>query len=151
LFAESSATSPSKASPLKLVGEAVIDGKKQVKEAVGDSPKVTEVGPIVTFTDELEVTIRPGGEVKVQVHIERRGGFTGRVPIDVKGLPHGVRVLDIGLNGILITEKETRRTIVLHAEAWVEPTEHPIVILAKQEGKNSEHAAKSVLLKVSAK
>jgi hypothetical protein len=87
----------------------------------------------------------------VQVHIERRAGFTGRVPLEVKGLPHGVRVLDIGLNGILITEKETRRTIVLHAESWVEPTEHPFVILAKREGKNSEHAAKSVLLKVQGK
>ena len=82
------------------------------------------------------------------VHIERRAGFLGRVPIEVKGLPYGVRVLDIGLNGILITEKETRRAIVLYAEPWVEPTEHPFVILAKREGKNSEHAAKSVLLKV---
>jgi hypothetical protein len=136
---------------LTLIGEAVIDGQKQVKEFVGESPKLEKPGEIATFTDESEVTIRPGGEVKVQVHIERRAGFTGRVPLEVKGLPHGVRVLDIGLNGILITEKETRRTIVLHAESWVEPTEHPFVILAKREGKNSEHAAKSVLLKVQGK
>lgn len=151
LYAEPAAKTPAKPMPLKLIAEAVIDGQKQTKEAVGDTPKVTDVGAIVTFTDESEVTIRPNGEVKVQVHIERRGGFTGRVPIDVKGLPHGVRVLDIGLNGILITEKETRRTIVLHAESWVEPTEHPIVVLARQEGKNTEHAGKSVLLKVKAK
>ncbi len=58
----------------------------------------------------------------------------------------GVRVLDVGLNGILITE--TTRTMVLHAEPWVEPVEHPFVVLAKREGKNTEHVAKSVLLKI---
>jgi hypothetical protein len=30
----------------------------------------------------------------------------------------------------------------------VQPTEHPIVIFARREGKNTEHGAKSVLLKV---
>jgi hypothetical protein len=60
-------------------------------------------------------------------------------------------VLDIGLNGILITEGETRRTFVLRAEPWVQPTAHPFVVLAKREGKNTEHAAKSVLLRVADK
>ena len=54
------------------------------------------------------------------VKIERRNGFKGRVPLDVKGLPHGVRVLDIGLNGILITERDTEREVVIYAEPWVE-------------------------------
>ena len=82
------------------------------------------------------------------VKVERRNGFAGRIPLEVRGLPHGVRVLDVGLNGILITEKETTRTFVIYAEPWVEPTEHPFVVLAKQEGKNAEYAAKSVLLRV---
>jgi hypothetical protein len=82
------------------------------------------------------------------VNIERRKGFTGRVPVEVRGLPHGVKVLDIGLNGILITERETRRTMVLYAEPWVEPTQHPFVVLARREGRNTEHAAKSVQLNV---
>ena len=82
------------------------------------------------------------------VSIERRGKFAGRVPVEVRGLPHGVRVLNIGLNGILITERETSREVVLYAEPWVKPMEHPIVVLAKHEGKNTDHAAKSVLLKV---
>jgi len=60
-----------------------------------------------------------------------------------------VRVLDIGLNGILITETETVRTIVIYAEPWVEATAHPFVVLARREGKGTEHAAKSVLLRVS--
>jgi hypothetical protein len=82
------------------------------------------------------------------VHIERRDGFKGRVPVEVRGLPHGVRVLDIGLNGILVNEKETKRAIVIYAEPWVQPTAHPFVVLARREGKDSEHAAKSVLLRV---
>ena len=53
------------------------------------------------------------------------------------------------MNGILITERETGRTFVPYAELGVEPTNHPIVVLARREGKNTEHAAKSVLLKVS--
>ena len=38
--------------------------------------------------------------------------------------------------------------MVLYAEPWVKPMEHPIVVLARSEGKNTDHAAKSVLLKV---
>ena len=82
------------------------------------------------------------------VHVERRNGFTGRVPLEVRGLPHGVRVLDIGLNGILLTEKDSARTVVLHAEPWVQPTTHPLVVLARREGKGTEHAARPVLLRV---
>jgi hypothetical protein len=86
--------------------------------------------------------------VKVTVRVDRRNGFKGRVPLDVRGLPHGVHVLDVGLNGILITENETTRTFVIYAEPWVQPTVHPFVVLARNERKGTEHAARSVLLKV---
>jgi hypothetical protein len=82
------------------------------------------------------------------VKIERRNGFAGRVPLDVRGLPHGVRVLNIGLNGILINPNQTEREIVLYADSWVKPTDHPIVVLSRVEKKGTEHAAASVLLKV---
>ena len=102
----------------------------------------------MTKTSVSEITIKPGQETRFVVDIERQGKFAGRVPLDVRGLPHGVRVLNIGLNGILITERETSREVVLYAEAWVKPMEHPIVVLSRSEAKNTEHAAKSVLLKV---
>ena len=148
LFAAPDAAVPAKAPPLKLIARAKIDGKELVREVTGGIPKVIEPGDIVTTTEQAEVTVKPGSEVRVTVTVERRNGFTGRIPLEVRGLPHGVRVLDIGLNGILITEKETTRTIVIYAEPWVEPTAHPFVVLAKREGKNTEHAAKSVLLNV---
>jgi hypothetical protein len=151
LFAEPAAQLPEKTPSLKLVAEAVIGGRNQVKEVEGQAPKLADPGDIVTTTEQAAVSIRPGGEVQLTVHIERRNGFSGRVPLEVRGLPHGMRVLDVGLNGILLTEGLTRRTITLQADAWVQPTERPIVILAKREGKNTEHGARAVLLKVEGK
>ena len=114
----------------------------------GGSFTLVEPGDIVTTTNLSEVTIKPGQEAKMLVTIERRNGFAGRIPLEVLGLPHGVRVLNIGLNGILVTERDTQREVVLYAEPWVKPMEHPIIVLAKREQKNTEHGAKSVLLKV---
>jgi hypothetical protein len=148
LFAEAGATVPATAHPLKLIAKATIDGKQLVREAAGGMPKILDAADIVTTTEQSAVTVQPGGETRLTVRVERRNGFAGRIPLDVRGLPHGVRVLNIGLNGILITEKETTRTITIYCEPWVLPTEHPIVVLAKREGKNTEHGAKSVLLKV---
>ena len=119
-----------------------------VREAAGGLPKLAEPGDLVTTTEQAEATVRPGKEVRVTVTIERRNGFAGRVPLEVRGLPHGVHVLDVGLNGILITERESVRTFVIYAEPWVQPIEHPFVVLARREDKNTEHAARSVLLKV---
>ncbi len=151
LYAEADARLPEKAPPLRLIAEAMIDGRKVVKEARGEAPKLADPGDLVTTAEKTEVTLRPGHETQLTVSIERRNGFTGRVPLEVRGLPHGVRVLDIGLNGILITERESRRTITMYAEPWVRATERPIVVLARREGKNSEHGARPVLLKIQEK
>jgi WD40 repeat protein len=151
LWAEPTAATPAKAPPLRLIARAVIDGKEVIREVNGGLPQAADPGDIVTTTQQAEVTVKPGGQVAVTAAIERRNGFAGRVPLEVKGLPHGVHVLDVGLNGILITEKETRRSFVIYAEPWVEPMQHPFVVLARREGKNTEHAAPSVLLKVAPK
>ncbi len=148
LFAEPGATVPPKAPPLKLIAHAVIDGKQVLREATGGLTKLTDSGDIVTTTEQSELTVKPGSEVRLMVKVERRSGFKGRIPVEVKGLPHGVRVLDIGLNGILITPEETTRTIAIYVEPWVQEMTHPFVVTAKREDKNSEHTAKSVLLRV---
>lgn len=148
LHAEATAKLPDKGIQPMIEGEANDTSRKIDFQERFDLPKLTDPGDIVTTTAETEVAIKPGQQTKLTVRIERRNGFTGRVPLDVKGLPHGVRVLDIGLNGILITERETTRTIALYAEPWVQPASHPFVVLAKREGNNTEHAAKSVVLVV---
>lgn len=148
LFAERTVVIPANATPLKLTARAVVDGKEIVREVTGGMPKLVEQGDLLTATDLQEVAVRPGGQAKLTVKIERRNGFKGRVPLEVRGLPHGVRVLDIGLNGILITEKDSSRTVVIYAEPWVKPITHPLVVLSRREGKGTEHAARSVLLRV---
>jgi hypothetical protein len=133
---------------VKAVGRAVIDGKEVVREATVGPVKVADNGDLTTATDVSEVVIRPGGEARMRVTIERKNGFKGRVPLDVRGLPHGVRVMNIGLSGILITPEVTEREVVIYAEPWVAPTERPMVVLSRSERKNTEHAAPTVVLKV---
>jgi hypothetical protein len=148
LYADESANSDPKHAPLKLVASASIGGKPVTHETTGGVPKVVDSGDIVTTTAQQTVTIRPGQETRLLVHVDRRNGFKGRIPIEVQGLPHGVRVLHVGLNGILVTERDTAREIFIYAEPWVQPMNHPFVVLAKSERKGTDHAAKSVLLKV---
>lgn len=147
LFAAVDATVPADAR-LMLTATGTVGGQEVTRTATGGTPKLVDPGDIVTTTREPVITIKPGQETKFTVDIVRRNKFAGRVPIDVKGLPHGVRVQNIGLNGIMITERETSREVVLYAEPWVQPADHPIVVLARREGKNTEHAAKAVMLNV---
>ncbi|VTT98315.1 wd40 repeat-containing protein : WD40 repeat-containing protein OS=Singulisphaera acidiphila (strain ATCC BAA-1392 / DSM 18658 / VKM B-2454 / MOB10) GN=Sinac_1517 PE=4 SV=1: WD40: WD40: WD40: WD40 [Gemmataceae bacterium] len=133
---------------LRMVARSESGGKDVVREFVGGAVKVVPVGDIVTTTRETALTLKPGQETKFVVDIARQGKFAGRVPVEVRGLPHGVRVLNIGLNGILVTERETTREIMLYAEPWVKPMERPIVVFARREGTNAEHAARSVQLKI---
>jgi hypothetical protein len=149
LYATDEATQPAKGTPLVLTARATIDGREVVKQVTGGMPTLRkDVNDITTTTAESEITLKPGGEVRLKVKVDRHNKFAGRIPLEVRGLPHGVRVLDIGLNGILITEKETERVVVIYAEPWVQAMDHPIVVLARREGKNTEHAAQSVLLRI---
>ncbi|MEO8024855.1 MAG: hypothetical protein ABI823_00195 [Bryobacteraceae bacterium] len=62
-----------------------------------------------------EVTLTPGGTGEIQVKIARQNGFGGRVPLEVRNLPERVRVLNVGLNGVLLNEDESERTFTLEA------------------------------------
>jgi hypothetical protein len=42
-------------------------------------------------------------------------------------------VNDIGLNGVMITEQETTRTIHIVVEPWVQPQTLPLVIVGRVE------------------
>ena len=149
LFAEPNAKLPEAMSlAFECAGEAMLGDQMLTSRTMVDMPLLVDSSDILTTVKESEVAIKPGGQAKMTVSIERRHGFQGRVPLEVRGLPHGVRVLDIGLNGILVNENETTRTVTLYAEPWVQAQDHPFVVLARREGKNTEHAAKSVLMRV---
>ncbi len=147
LFGEATAELP-KGAQVKLVATALVGDKELTHEVPLALPGKIGPGDIVTTVRQQSITIQPGKETRFTVDIQRQGKFAGRVPIEVKGLPHGVRVLNIGLNGILITERETSREVVLYAEPWVQPMERPLVVLARREGTGAEFAAKPLGLKV---
>jgi hypothetical protein len=94
----------------------------------------------VRFEPE-KVTIRPGQRIEMKLRVDRSPAFAGRVPFDVRNLPRGVRVLNIGLNGVLITEKQTERSIFIYAEPWAEPQERTFFAVGKCESANTEHAS----------
>ena len=122
---------------LTLAARASIGGAPVSREAERADPlDIVALAPrpdlVVTTTAE-RVELAPGGEATLTVKVERHNGFTGRVPISVMNLPHGVRVDDIGLNGVMITEEETSRTVHLVAEPWVQPHNQPIVVVGRVE------------------
>ena len=50
------------------------------------------------------------------------------------GLPHGVIVDDIGLNGVLIRPKESERVIFLKCASWVRETSRPCFARTREVG-----------------
>ncbi len=129
--------------PLKfrIVGRAQIDGKERVRVAEGDAPlELASVVPppdVVVSTDLSHVTLEPGQEVKVTLHVDRRNGFEGRVPCTVRNLPPGVRVVNVGLNGVLVTESQSNRTFTLHAEDWAKPITQPMYVVGAVESNST--------------
>jgi hypothetical protein len=87
----------------------------------------------LTFPTPPEITIHPGEMVSCHLRVERNG-FNDRIQLDVHNLPHGVIVDDIGLNGILIPEGQTERTIFLRAEPWVPEQSREFFAVAQVEG-----------------
>jgi hypothetical protein len=122
---------------LTLVGRATIDGRIVTREAQSTEPlSIVALAPqpdltVTTHTQRIEVPA--GQEIALTVTVERHNGFTGRIPIAVLNLPHGVRVNDVGLNGVMITEQETTRTIHIIAEPWVQPQTQPILVVGRVE------------------
>ena len=94
------------------------------------------------------VEIRPGERVGVKFLVERGPAFAGRVPIEVKALPRGVRVLDIGLNGVLVTESQRERVVTLYAEPSAEPTERPFFAVGRAESAAMDHSSPPIPLVV---
>jgi hypothetical protein len=122
---------------LKLVGRATIDGRVVTHDAeTTELVSVIALSPkpdLIVTTDAERIEVIPGKAVTLTVKVERHNGFTARVPISVMNLPHGVRVDDVGLNGVMITEQETSRVIHIVAEPWVRAQVQPLLIVGRVE------------------
>jgi len=146
---------PAKAARLDVAGRAQIGGREVTRVASADDQlrylAVSQPPDIHVEGQQKEVVLEAGGTAEVEVAIRRDKGFDGRVPISVLNLPPGVRVLDFGLNGVLVTEEETKRKFVLEAKPWVKPTEQPIALTGEVETRSflrSNYASAPILLKI---
>ena len=64
-----------------------------------------------------------------------------RIPVEVRNLPPRVRVLDVGLNGVLITEDESRRTFTIEALPSAEPVEQMIYVAGSVETRSVQQSS----------
>jgi hypothetical protein len=63
--------------------------------------------------------IEPGGRLPVLLRVDRRGN-DALLAMDIEGLPHGVIIDSIGLNGVQIRANESEREVFLSCARWVE-------------------------------
>jgi hypothetical protein len=145
------------AGAIRITGRAVVNGRELVRtanrSADSDEPlqlaSVTPSGDVFVTTDSKAVTLEPGKDVTVTLNVERRNGFKGRVPCQVENLPPGVRVVNVGLNGVLVTEAQSSRTFTLHAEDWAMPSQQPIYVVGTVESNSpTRHPSAPLVLKV---
>ncbi len=143
--------------PIEFVGHANIEGHDLLRvanSASGSAPQLqlaSIIPPpdVIVSTEAKELALEPGKEVTVTLHVERQNGFKGRVPCSVENLPPGVEVVNVGLNGVLVTEAQTSRTFTLHAEDWAKPIEQPIYVVGQVESNSpTMHPSAPLLLKV---
>jgi hypothetical protein len=66
----------------------------------------------------LEITVVPGQSIPAWLKV-KRNGFDDVITFSIEGLPHGVIVDNIGLNGVLIPKGEDTRQIFLTTAKWV--------------------------------
>jgi hypothetical protein len=130
--------------PLKAIGRA---GALAHAASPEDRLKLISLMPLsdVLMTAETkEITLAPGGKAEITVSIARQGDFRGRVPVEVRNLPPRVRVLDVGLNGVLITEDESRRSFTIEALPTAEPVDQLIYVagfIETRSGQASSYAS----------
>ena len=140
LTCDANAVTPTMATPFRIVARAQIGTKAititRFAENVVNSRLITVLlkPDLTAETNKREVVLTPGGTTYIEAAIERKNNFGGRVPLDIRNLPHGVRVTDIGLNGVLIIEQESSRRFALYCEPWVKPQTRPIYVMATPDG-----------------
>jgi hypothetical protein len=153
LSADASAPVDTLPAAFKIVGHAKINGHDLSRVANEDEP--LELASVIPPPDAVvtagpsRITLEPGQEVKVTLHVDRRNGFLGRVPCTVRNLPPGVRVVNIGLNGVLVTETQSTRTFTLHAEDWAKPITQPVYVVGEVESNSpTMHPSAPIMVEV---
>ena len=142
--------------PFQIVGRANVGARTLVRTANRTEPlQVASVMPapdVILALQPREVVLEPGKTAKVTLRVSRENGFAGRVPCFVRNLPPGVRVVNLGLNGVLVPEGQTSQTFTLKAEDWARSLEQPIYVVAEVESNSTTtHASAPIVLKLNGK
>ncbi|MFN7936156.1 MAG: hypothetical protein U0R19_22685 [Bryobacteraceae bacterium] len=144
---------------LEVIGRATVDGRQIAHQAnPGDRMKLAAVMPVsdvLLSAVTREVEVEAGGTAEIAVSVARQRDYGGRVPVQVLNLPPRVRVLDVGLNGVLINEDETKRSFTIEALSSAEPVEQIIYVAAVVETRSTQPsvfaAPQAIRLRVKAK
>lgn len=151
IFALPEARQPTEAevAALKITASARIGATEVVVPVPGPSRLKLEARPRVVVHLEpapgaRELVVAPGALAPAVLRVERNG-HEDLLTFQVEGLPHGVIVEDIGLNGVLIRQGENSRQIFLAAARWVEETDRFCHAVEQQVGNQT---SRPVLLKV---
>ncbi len=130
------------AAPLNATGRATVGAATVTRLAnPEDHLKLISLMPradILVTAETREITLEPGGTAQITVSIQRLGDFRGRVPVEVRNLPPRVRVLDVGLNGVLLNEDESRRSFTINALPNAEPVDQLIYVSGTIETRSSQ-------------
>lgn len=123
---------------LQAQATALINGRREIRFAPNDdqSLKIVSVAPppeVAIFVKEKQVEVAPGEDAFINLSLQRQQGFAGRVPFEVVGLPPGVTLRDLGLNGIMITEGETTARFRIDVQPWVKPADQQIFVVGRIE------------------
>jgi hypothetical protein len=132
------------AAHFEITGRARIQGK-EVAHAASPEDKLKLLAlmpkPDVLMTSETkEVTLEPGGKAEIEVSVARQRDYGGRVPVQVLNLPPRVHVLNVGLNGVLVAEDETKRSFTVEALSSAEPVEQMIYVAGTVETRSPQQS-----------
>ena len=148
---EAAAPAGQVAKAIRVTASAVINAQESVKQVnnlgevkLGDPPKIlaklSRPGQAAPAMGEpcAEFVIAPGETITATLSIERRNYAQGVRFLNSPhrmNLPHGVFVDNIGLNGVLIPEGQTERTVFITAARYVpESTRKFITVSDKESG-----------------
>ena len=148
--ADAEQPTPEQVAAIAVTASAEIGGETVAQSL--PAPRELKAGPPPAFTVRLEPDagtpldpdgawrIRPGTTITANLLIDRQPPgrdqpFDGEMKFEVRGLPHGAIVDNIGLSGILIRRGETERQIFINAAEMTAPSLRPVFAEANGGGK----------------
>ncbi len=138
LTAAPNAKAPEYSSTVKFIAKAKVGDQEIVREARIGAISLVRNPDLKVNNQVTRLDLKPGEKGTIAVKLDRYNGFTSRVPISVANLPFGVRVIDTGLNGILVREDEYERAMTIYCEPWVAPMKRKIYVKARIETRSAQ-------------